>query len=93
MPHSSGGGSHGGGFHGGSHGGSSRSRVSSHYFPGARRYLKHNRSTGADEYVYSNTMPQKAGKSIVAVVSIMVTFFLGMFGFGIASAIPKKLNV
>ena len=93
MPHSSGGGSHGGGTHGGSHGGGSRTRTSSHYFPGSRCYIRHNRLTGVDDYVYSNAKPQKVGFSLVMVVSIMVAFFLGMFGFGAASTIPRKLKV
>ena len=92
MPHSSGGGSHGGGTHGGSRGGSS-TRRSSRYFPGSRRYLRHNRLTGVDDYFYSNTAPQKTGKSIVVVVFVIAAFFLGMFGFGISTAIPRKLNV
>ena len=57
MPHSSGGGSHGGGAHGGSHGGSSGPRISKHYFAGARRYRRHNISTGEDEYISASLSP------------------------------------
>ncbi len=93
MPHSSGGGSHGGGFHGGgSHGGSSSNRISRTYFPGSRRYLKHHRYGGEDEYIYASSMPRKSGKSTIAVIAVMAAIFTGMTGIGIFSSIPKKLN-
>ena len=80
MPHSSGGGSHGGGFHGGgSHGGSSGNRVSTHYFAGARRYRKHHRRTGVDEYVYATAKPSKVRLSSVILVGIMCSVFSNTF--------------
>ena len=94
MPHSSGGGSHGGGFHssGGSHGGGSGNRVSNHYFYGARRYRRHHRSTGLDEYVYATSRPQKTGiVSIIFTAVIGLFFFMGV-GLSTRSETPKKLN-
>ena len=94
MPHSSGGGSHGGGFHGGgSHGGSSSNRVSRTYFPGSRRYLKHHRYGGEDEYIYASSMPRKTGRSTIAVIAVMAAIFTGMTGIGIFSSIPKKFSL
>ena len=93
MPHSSGGGSHGGGFHGGgSHGGGSSNRVSSHYFYGARRYRRHHRHTGQDEYVYADSRPQKTTLSSVIIIFIVGLVFFGAVGFGTRSEMPHKLN-
>ncbi len=93
MPHSSGGGSHGGGFHGGgSHGGHSGNRISNHYFYGARRYRKHHRRTGTDEYVYASSMPRKAGLSSIIIIAVIGVFFFGIIGAGTWSELPKKLN-
>ena len=92
MPHSSGGGSHGGGSHGGSHGGSSGPHISTHYFPGARRYRRHYISTGRDEYVYADMIPQKSGISGIVIVSAMAAVFLGAFGMSVANDMPKKLG-
>lgn len=93
MPHSSGGGSHGGGSHGGgSHGGGSRSRVSDHYFYGARRYRRHHRHGGHDEYVYSSSRPQKTSLSSVILIAVIGAVFLGAVGLGTRSEVPHKLN-
>lgn len=92
MPHSSGGGSHGGGFHGGGSHGSSGNRVSHHYYPGARRYIRHHRSTGVDEYVYSRTMPQRASLSSVIIIIVMAIFFTGVTGMVIFQDKPRRLN-
>ena len=75
MPHSSGGGSHGGGSHGGSHG-SSHNHISNHYFPRAKRYLRHNRLTGVDDYIYSESMPQKTGISSIIIIAVVAVIFL-----------------
>ena len=93
MPHSSGGGSHGGGFHGGggSHG-SSGNHISNHYYPGARRYIRHHRNTGVDEYVYSRSKPQRANLSGIVVIIIMAVFFVGMTGMAINQDKPRRLN-
>jgi len=92
MPHSSGGGSHGGGSHGGSHGGSRGPRISNHYFAGARRYRKHNMTTGFDEYVYASSKPQKANIGSIITLAIFALMFVG-FGFaGIISDRPTKLK-
>ena len=93
MPHSSGGGSHGGGFHGGgSHGGGSGNRVSTHYFAGARRYRRHHRSTGRDEYVYATSRPQKTKLSSIIFVGVIGAFFFWVIAYGTHSEAPKKLN-
>ena len=93
MPHSSGGGSHGGGFHGGgSHGGGGGNRVSKHYFYGARRYRRHHRRTGEDEYVYASSRPRRTSlSSILIVAAVGVIFFLGI-GLGTHTEAPKRLN-
>ena len=90
MPHSSGGGSHGGGSHGGSHG-SSSNHISTHYFPGSKRFLRHNRVTGADEYIYSERMPQKTGLSSIIIGIVTAVIFLGAFGFSNIKEFPRKL--
>ena len=90
MPHSSGGGSHGGGSHGGSHG-SSSNHISTHYFPGSKRFLRHNRVTGADEYIYSERMPQKTGLSSIIIGIVIAVIFLGSFGFSSIKEFPRKL--
>lgn len=92
MPHSSGGGSHGGGFHGGGSSGSSGNRISHHYYPGARRYVRHHRSTGVDEYVYARSKPAKASLSAVIVIIVMGVFFIGMVGMSIYQDKPRRLN-
>ena len=92
MPHSSGGGSHGGGAHGGSHGGSSGPRISKHYFAGARRYRRHNISTGEDEYIYASSKPSKTRLSSIIFVSIFGALFLGGMGAGMYSELPHKLK-
>ena len=91
MPHSSGGGSHGGGSHGGSSGRSS-TRISSHYFPGSRRYLRHYSSTGKDEYFYSNSKPQKTTRGSVICVAVIAVFSVLASILGIASSAPRKLK-
>ena len=93
MPHSSGGGSHGGGSHshGGSHGGSNN-RVSNHYFYGARRYRRHHRKSGIDEYVYANRKPQKGGLSGIIALGIFGVIFTFIIGAGTHSSLPKRLN-
>ena len=93
MPHSSGGGSHGGGFHGGgSHGGSSGNRVSTHYFAGARRYRKHHRRTGVDEYVYATAKPSKVRLSSVIIVGIMCSVFSSAFFASGENSLPQRLR-
>ena len=93
MPHSSGGGSHGGGFHGGgSHGGSSGNRVSTHYFAGARRYRKHHRRTGLDEYVYATSKPSKTGLSAVIIVGIICSVFMSAFFASKENTLPQRLR-
>ena len=92
MPHSSGGGSHGGGFHGGGSSGSSGNRISHHYYPGARRYVRHHRNTGVDEYVYARSKPAKARLSAVIVIIVMGAFFIGMVGVSIHQDKPRRLN-
>ena len=92
MPHSSGGGSHGGGFHGGGSSGGSSNRVSNHYYPGARRYIRHHRNTGVDEYVYARTMPQRSGLSGIIIIIVMALFFLGVTSMVIFQDKPRRLN-
>ena len=74
MPHSSGGGSHSGGFHSGS-GGSRSQRVSTHYFPGARRYIRHNHTLGKDEYVYASSKPTKFFKNVAGCTPALVGWY------------------
>lgn len=90
MPHSSGGGSHGGGSHGGSHG-SSSNHISTHYFPGSKRFLRHNRLTGVDDYIYSESMPQKTSISSIIMIAVVAVIFLGTFGFASFKNFPRKL--
>ncbi|MCR5385400.1 MAG: hypothetical protein K6E72_12315 [Saccharofermentans sp.] len=94
MPHSSGGGSHGGGFHGGggSHGGSGGNRVSNHYFTGARRYIRHHRRTGLDEYVYATSKPQRASLFSIIIIVVVGLIFLVGIGAGTRPQLPKALN-
>ena len=92
MPHSSGGGSHGGGFHGGGSSGGSSNHVSNHYYPGARRYIRHHRNTGVDEYVYARTMPQRSGLSGIIIIIVMALFFLGVTSMVIFQDKPRRLN-
>ena len=97
MPHSSGGGSHGGGSHGGgshgSHGGSSGTRISNHYFYGARCYRRHYRyGNRADEYIYANRKPGKTTLGGTVVICLMAVFFLFMGFSSIAQDMPKKLK-
>ena len=92
MPHSSGGGSHGGGFHGGGSHGSSGNRISNHYYPGARRYVRHHRNTGVDEYVYARSKPQRANLSAVIIIIVMGVFFVGMTAASIHQDKPRRLN-
>ena len=94
MPHSSGGGSHGGGSHGGSHGshGGSSNHISNHYFRGARRYRRHHRNSGLDEYVYANSKPQKGGLSGIIFLGIFGAIFTFIIGAGTHSALPRRLN-
>lgn len=96
MPHSSGGGSHGGGSHGGSHGshgGGSSTRISNHYFYGARCYRRHYRyGNRADEYIYANRKPGKTTLGGTIVICLMAVFFLFMGFSSIAQDMPKKLK-
>ena len=94
MPHSSGGGSHGGGFHGGSHHGGSGSgnRVSTHYFTGARRFRKHHRHGGEDEYVYASSRPRKASLFSIIVIALVGVMFLMAMGSGMRTESPKALS-
>ena len=92
MPHSSGGGSHGGGSHGGGSHGSSGPRVSRSYYPGARRYLRHHRNSGLDEYVYASSMPRKANLSSIIILVIMFGFFAFFIGMSVFNDRPKRLN-
>lgn len=92
MPHSSGGGSHGGGSHGGSHGGSGGPRISRSYFAGARRYRKHNTSTGEDEYIYASSKPSKTGLFSTIFIAVFAAVFLGGMGAGLYSELPHKLK-
>ena len=92
MPHSSGGGSHGGGSHGGGSHGGSGPHISSHYFSGARRYRRYHTSTGQEEYVYADRMPQKAGIGGIIFIGVMALIFTGAVSAGIKNDIPKKLG-
>lgn len=94
MPHSSGGGSHGGGSHGGSHGshGGSSNHISNHYFHGARRYRRHHRNSGLDEYVYANSKPQKGGLPGIIFLGIFGALFTFIIWQGTKSGLPKRLN-
>ena len=91
MPHSSGGGSHGGGSHGGS-GGSSGPRISSSYFPGARRYVKHYHSGAPDQYIYASSKPKKSSLSGFIAVTVMGVIFTGLSGLAIINDIPGRMK-
>ncbi|MBO4449913.1 MAG: DUF4013 domain-containing protein [Clostridiales bacterium] len=88
MPHSGGGGSSGGGFHSGGSSGSSN-HISSHYFPGARRYRKYYTDGRPDEYVYANSKPGKTTLSSVIIITIMGLIFTLASGFAVYSDKPK----
>ena len=92
MPHSSGGGSHGGGSHGGGSHGSSGPRVSRSYYPGARRYLRHHRNSGLDEYVYASSMPRRANLSSIIILIIFFAIFALGIGASTFNDMPKRLN-
>ena len=94
MPHSSGGGSHGGGSHGGgSHGSSSGTRISNHYFYGARCYRRHYRDgRREDEYVYSNRTPGRTTLAGTVIICAIAVFFLFAMGSSVAKDLPKKLK-
>ena len=87
MPHSSGGGSSGGGFHGGSSG--SSNHISTHYFPGARRYRRYYSDGRPDEYVYANSKPGKTGLSSLIIIALMGLIFIGAAGFAAFSERAK----
>ena len=89
MPHSGGGGSSGGGFHSGSSG--SSNHVSSHYFPGARRYRKYYTDGRPDEYVYANSKPSKTSLSSLIVITVMGLIFILAAGFAVYSDKPRFL--
>ena len=88
MPHSGGGGSSGGGFHSGGSSGSSN-HVSSHYFPGARRYRKYYTDGRPDEYVYANSKPGKTSLSSLIIITIMGLIFILASGFAVYSDKPR----
>ena len=92
MPHSSGGGSHGGGSHGGGSQGSSGPRVSRSYYPGARRYLRHHRNSGLDEYVYASSKPRRANLSSIIILIIFFAIFALGIGASTFNDMPKRLN-
>jgi len=87
MPHSSGGGSSGGGFHGGSSG--SGSRVSTHYFPGARRYRKYYSDGRPDEYIYATSKPGRTSVSGLIVLAVMGIIFMGATLFSVFAEKPR----
>ena len=91
MPHSSGGGSSGGGFHSGGSSGSSN-HISSHYFPGARRYRRYYSDGRPDEYVYANSKPGKTGIASLVIVALMGLIFIAASGFAAFSDRPKFLT-
>ena len=88
MPHSSGGGSSGGGFHGGSSGGGG-SRVSTHYFPGARRYRRYYSDGRPDEYVYATSKPTRTGVSALIILALMGIIFMGSTLFAAFTDRPR----
>lgn len=93
MPHSSGGGSHGGGFHGGSHGSSSSNHVSTHYYPGARRYRRVYRDgRKTEEYVYASSKPSKTGIGMIIFIAIFGAVFMGLTFISIKDDTPKRLS-
>ena len=88
MPHSGGGGSSGGGFHSGGSSGSSN-HISSHYFPGARRYRKYYSDGRPDEYVYANSKPAKTSLASLIIISVMGLIFVLAAGFAVFSDRPR----
>lgn len=88
MPHSSGGGSSGGGFHGGSSSGGGN-RVSTHYFPGARRYRRYYSDGRPDEYIYANSKPGKTGISALVILAVMGIIFMGASLFSAFTGRPR----
>lgn len=90
MPHSSGGGSSGGGFHSGGSSGSGN-RVSSHYFPGARRYRKYYSDGRPDEYIYATSKPARTRVSGLIVLAVMGLIFIGATLFSAFTEKPKFL--
>ena len=90
MPHSSGGGSSGGGFHSGGSSGSSN-HISSHYFPGARRYRRYYSDGRPDEYVYANSKPGKTSIGALVFIAVMGLIFISACGFSVFSERPKFL--
>lgn len=102
MPHSSGGGSHGGGFHSGSgfhgssgshsSGGRSGPTTSSHYFPGAYRYVYYHHSRPV--YFYGTGAVKKGNwKSVCLTNAVFVLIWLlfGMSIFTDSFSAPSKL--
>ena len=94
MPHSSGGGSHSGGFHSSSGGsGSSNSpHISTHYFPGARRFIRHNHTLGKDEYIYATSKPGKTSLGSVIAVALFAAVFSVISIFGISSELAFRID-
>lgn len=96
MPHSSGGGSSGGGSHGGSHGSSSggsgrRSRLSNHYFPGARRYMYYEGNNV--HFAYSNYNLSGPSKLRFLVLIFYIPFIIAILSMVFSSVfIPEKLD-
>ncbi len=88
MPHSSGGGSSGGGFHGGSSSGNSN-HISTHYYPGARRFRRHYTDGRTDDYIYARSKPGKTGISTLVIIAIMGAIFIMATGFSAFSDAPK----
>lgn len=88
MPHSSGGGSSGGGFHSGGSSGSSN-HISTHYYPGARRYRRFYSDGRPDEYVYASSKPGKTSLTVVIVVALFGLICIGLGGFGVFSTRPR----
>lgn len=91
MPHSSGGGSSGGGFHGGSSSGSSN-HISTHYFPGARRYRRYYSDGRPDEYIYANSKPARTSLAAVVIIAVMAFIFIGASGAAVFSNRPKFIT-
>lgn len=91
MPHSSGGGSSGGGFHGGSSSGSSN-HISTHYFPGARRYRRYYSDGRPDEYIYANSKPARTSLAAVVIIAVMAFIFIGASGAAVFSDRPKFIT-
>ena len=91
MPHSSGGGSHSGGFHSSSSS-SSGPHISTHYFPGARRFIRHNHTLGKDEYIYATSMPTKTKLGSVVAVALFAAVFSVISILGVSSELPFRIN-